>query len=152
MTEQADADLVGIERELNLLSRHFLTTVQHRDVSLDRSGYLLLGRLELEQPMSLRALAEAFRLDLSTINRQVAALRRRGLVERITDPGGGAAHLYRPTADGLQLLRRDRAVLQTGIEHVVGGWSAEQRAELHAVLLHLNTSIERLESRPWPRP
>ncbi|MGH3412255.1 MAG: MarR family winged helix-turn-helix transcriptional regulator [Marmoricola sp.] len=151
MTPGPDRDVAGIEHELTLLSRHFVHAAPRTELALDRSGYLLLGRLELEQPMTLRGLAEAFRLDQSTINRQVAALRREGLVERIADPEGGPAHVYRPTTEGLRRLRSDRARMQQGIDLVIGSWPGAERADLHRLLVKLNAGIEGLEGRPWPR-
>lgn len=143
--------LALLEQELTLLARHHLSNAQHSpDLVLDRSGYQLLGRLELE-PMSLGRLAEAFRLDVSTVNRQIAALREKGLVERIPDPGGGVARLVRPTRKGRDLLGADRRARRGHISRVVEGWEDHDVAELHRLLTKLNTSIESLEGRPWPR-
>lgn len=144
--------VVEVERELSLLARHQLHSTQHApNRSLDRSGYALLGRLE-HGPMTLKQLACAFRLDQSTVNRQVNALRRDGLVERISDPDGGVAQLLRPTREGLRRLRRDREVGREQIGQVVAGWDIAD-IESFAELLHrFNSSIEALEGRPWPRP
>ena len=144
--------VVEVERELSLLARHQLHSTQHApNRSLDRSGYALLGRLE-HGPMTLKQLACAFRLDQSTVNRQVNALRRDGLVERISDPDGGVAQLLRPTREGLRRLRRDREVGREQIGQVVAGWDIAD-IEAFAELLHrFNSSIEALEGRPWPRP
>src|ERR1700760_3477817 len=100
MATRTDVSLALLEQELTLLARHQLSSGLDPDLHLDRSGYQLLGRLELG-PLSLSGLAEAFRLDVSTVSRQVAALRRKGLVERIPDPDGGMAKLLRPTRLGL---------------------------------------------------
>lgn len=147
-----DRDTVAdVEIELSLLARHQLHSTQHApDRALDRSGYALLGRLE-HGAMSLRQLAEAFRLDQSTVNRQINALRRDHLVERVSDPDGGVAHLLRPTRRGLALLHRDRVVARRQLGQVLDGWDAGDIARLHELLERLNTSIERLEGRPWPR-
>lgn len=146
-----DPHVAALEIELTLLARHHLHSSQHSDERcLDRSGYHLLGRLELE-PMTLKQLAEAFRLDVSTVNRQVNALLRAGLVERIHDPDGGVAKVLRPTPTGLDLLHRDRALVQEQVARVVEGWTRKDRAELHRLLEKLNSSIEALEGRPWPR-
>jgi DNA-binding MarR family transcriptional regulator len=139
-----------VEVELSLLARHHLHSSQ-TGRELDRSGYQLLGRLELGA-MSLRQLAEAFRLDQSTVNRQVNALLRAGLVQRVADPDGGLARMLRPTRRGLALLRRDRAVAREQVGRVLEGWPAAETRELHRLLERLNTSIERLEGRAWPRP
>jgi DNA-binding MarR family transcriptional regulator len=147
----ADPHVAALEVELTLLARHHLHSSQHSDQrSLDRSGYQLLGRLELE-PMTLKQLAEAFRLDVSTVNRQVNALLRAGLVDRVPDPDGGVAKVLRPTPEGLDLLHRDRALVQEQVARVVEGWTKKDRIELHRLLEKLNTSIEALEGRPWPR-
>ena len=143
--------IAALEVELSLLARHHLHSSQHSpDRLLDRSGYHLLSRLELG-PLNLKQLAEAFRLDPSTVNRQVNALLRTGLVERVPDPSGAVARVLRPTAEGLDLLRRDRAILQTQVAQVLDGWDDSEVDTLHRMLEKLNTSIEALEGRPWPR-
>lgn len=141
-----------VERELSLLARHQLHSTQHApNRLLDRSGYALLGRLE-HGPMSLKQLACAFRLDQSTVNRQINALRRDGLVERISDPEGGVAQLLRPTHEGLRRLRRDREIGREQVGQVLEGWEPADVEALATLLHRFNTSIEALEGRPWPRP
>lgn len=141
-----------LEQELTLLARHQLSSAAHTpDLVLDRSGYQLLSRLELE-PLTLKQLAEAFRLDVSTVNRQVAALRRKGLAERIDAPDGGVARLLRPTQKGLALLQQDRAMRHSQVSRVLENWDAEEVAALRELLAKFNTSIEDLEGRRWPRP
>jgi DNA-binding MarR family transcriptional regulator len=150
-TSPVNAAVAGVEVELSLLARHHLNTSRHTvGRELDRSAYQLLGRLE-HGPLSLRQLAEAFRLDQSTVNRQVNALLRGDLVERVPDPDGGLARLLRPTRHGLAMLRRDRRVACEQVGQVLAGWSARDVAELRRLLEKLNTSIEALEGRPWPR-
>jgi DNA-binding MarR family transcriptional regulator len=146
-----DPRIAALEVELSLLARHFLHSSQHSpERLLDRSGYQLLSRLELG-PLTLKQLAEAFRLDASTVNRQVNALLRAGLVERIPDPAGAVAKVLRPTDKGLDLLHRDRSVAQEQIAQVLAGWKRQDRDDLRRLLEKLNTSIEALEGRPWPR-
>lgn len=141
-----------LEQELTLLARHQLSTGQNSSaLGLDRSGYQLLSRLELGA-LTLKQLAEAFRLDISTVNRQIAALRRKGLVERIGDPAGGIARLLRPTETGLAQLRKDRTVRHGHVSQVLESWSPDQVEDLHRLLAQFNTSIEDLEGQAWPRP
>jgi DNA-binding MarR family transcriptional regulator len=141
-----------LEQELTLLSRHQLSSAQHTpELGLDRSGYQLLSRLELGA-LSLKQLAAAFRLDVSTVNRQVAALRRNDLVERIVDPDGGIARLLRPTKRGLALLQTDRAVRLSQVSNVLTSWDPDEVETLHRMLAKFNTSIEDLEGQAWPRP
>jgi DNA-binding MarR family transcriptional regulator len=142
--------VAAVEYEMTLLSRY-----RQRELSgmaLDRSAYLLLGRLELEHPLSLKELAVAFSLDISTINRQVTALVREGLVEYVLDPDGGAARKVQSTPAGLAGLYDDRRHSRDGVERVVAGWSAADLTHLRDLLTRFNTAIEDLQGIHWPRP
>ncbi|WTX00623.1 MarR family transcriptional regulator [Streptomycetaceae bacterium NBC_01309] len=145
--------LARIERECMLLARH--QVMVNRNVEgqpLERSAYLLISRLEAEGPMSIGQLADAFMLDTSTVNRQVAALLRGGLAERIVDPDGGLARKLRATEEGRRRLAADRERYCRGIERVLGGWTEEGRRELLDVLTRFNQSIEDAQGNAWPRP
>ena len=146
----ARGTLTLLEQELTLLARHQISGQQSPDLILDRSGYQILSRLELG-PLTLGGLAEAFKLDVSTVNRQVAALRSKDLVERIPDPAGGTAKLLRPTRRGRTALRKDREVRYGHVSRVVDGWEPGDVDRLHILLARFNASIEALEGRPWPR-
>lgn len=143
--------LANIDRELTLLSRHFMKARAH-GAELDKSAYLLLGRLEAGEPLTLKELAELFRLDISTVNRQMAALHKHGLVERIADPEGGLARRFAPTQLGLEKLVHDRRISEAGVGQVVEDWSEAEQAQLHGLLIKFNQSVERMEGQPWPRP
>ncbi|MDV7245743.1 MULTISPECIES: MarR family winged helix-turn-helix transcriptional regulator [Rhodococcus] len=145
-----EAVTADIENELTLLSRHYVHS-QRAGLQIDRSAYLLLSRLELEHPVTLKELSEAFRLDISTINRQIGALLRRGLVERVPDPDGGLARKVQATDLGLEHLRSDRQLSRSGVERVIGGWSDGDREELRRLLSKFNAEVENLEGRSWPR-
>ena len=143
----------GLEYELTLISRHYLAAVQHRpDQVLDRSAYLILSRLELESPLSLKETAAAFRLDVSTINRQVGAMLDAGYVERIADPDGGVARKIRATEAGLAALRGDREQSRHSVARVVAEWDEKDVEAIHALIAKFNRSIEDLEGNRWPRP
>lgn len=119
---------------------------------LDRSAYVVLSRIQMDGPMSIGQLSEAFGLDASTLNRQTAAMMRAGLVERIPDPDGGMARKFRISAEGEQQLDADRADYTQGLEKVLSDWSPEEVAAFAGFLQRFNADIERLERRPWPRP
>ncbi|MGW0249014.1 hypothetical protein ACWDYH_20510 [Nocardia goodfellowii] len=79
----------SVEYETVLLSRYSLIPRLGRDGGrLDRSAVLLLRRLRIEGPQSLGQLSDAMGLDVSTINRQTAAIVRAGLAARVLDPEG----------------------------------------------------------------
>lgn len=144
--------LANVEYELTLLSRYHALTWQRGGQTLDRSAYLILARLELDHLMSLKELSEAFLLDISTVNRQVGALERKGLVERVADPGGGVARKVRPTEEGVARMRADRDLNRAGVGRVLERWSADEIGLLQSLLVRFNRDVEELEGRSWPRP
>ncbi|AQA14046.1 MarR family winged helix-turn-helix transcriptional regulator [Streptomyces malaysiensis] len=118
---------------------------------LDRSGYLLLSRLDAEGAMSIGQLADALQLDVSTVNRQTGALLRAGLVERIPDPDGGLARKLRVTSQGADRMAAERTCRQTGLSRLLESWTLEDVIRLEDVLTRFNREVERQEGRAWPR-
>ncbi|MEU2042915.1 MarR family winged helix-turn-helix transcriptional regulator [Nocardia niwae] len=147
------AALQRLTFELSLLSRHFPAALLRRPgFRLDRSAYLILTRLELDYPLSLRELSEAFQLDISTINRQVGAMLKQGLVDRVPDPDGGIARKVRASAKGLESLAADRMQSRQGIGAVVADWTEADVDLLGKLIERFNQSVEDKEQNPWPRP
>ncbi|MFE7799814.1 MarR family winged helix-turn-helix transcriptional regulator [Nocardia sp. NPDC057440] len=150
---EESAALSRLVFELTLLSRHFPASLLRRPgFQLDRSAYLLLSRLEVDSPLSLRELSEAFQLDISTINRQVGAMLKQDLVERVPDPDGGIARKVRASRKGLELVAADRAQSHEGIGAVVADWADADVEQLSTLIARFNESIEHIEENPWPRP
>lgn len=143
-----------IEYETMLLGRHVhMNARATRTVgNLERSAYILLSRLGVQGAMSLGELSDAFDLDVSTLNRQTAALLREGLVERIPDPAGGMARKFLITEEGERRLGLARAELIEGLDRVLADWSAQDMTEFVSFLKRFNSDIERLNGRVWPRP
>ncbi|MFI8007522.1 MarR family winged helix-turn-helix transcriptional regulator [Streptomyces sp. NPDC086010] len=144
-----------IEFETMLLGRHLQPSAprsRRGGGRLDRSAYTLLSRIRMEGPMSIGQLSEAFGLDASTLNRQTAAMLRGGLVERIPDPDGGIARKFRITDEGERNLEAERTENIRGLDRVMAEWTPDEVAGFAAYLKRLNSDIENLDGRPWPRP
>jgi DNA-binding MarR family transcriptional regulator len=149
-----DKPLDLIEFETMLLGKymHLLTPrARGEHGRLDRSAYLLLSRIQVEGPMSIGQLRDAFGLDASTLNRQTAAMARAGVVERIPDPEGGIARKFAITPEGARRLDADRTANISGLELVMTDWTPDEVADFATMLSRLNRDIERLDGRPWPR-
>lgn len=139
----------------------FLVFARHRDLSqvsarpegsqLERGAYILLSRVEAEGPMSIGQLSDAFALDVSTLNRQTAALKGAGLLERIPDPDGGIARKFRLTEEGRRRLDAEREAHVRALNLVMSDWPEEDIASFAGFLRRFNTGIEHLDGRPWPR-
>lgn len=141
--------LAAISRELTLVSRHQLATAAQG--VLERSAYLMLNRIDATGPMTARELADALQLEISTVTRQVAAMLREDVVERIEDPAGGQARRLRITGTGSARLAADRERYRAGLGQVVSDWPDEECVELYRLLRALNERIEDLQGTPWPR-
>ncbi|MVO86259.1 winged helix DNA-binding protein [Streptomyces sp. p1417] len=151
-SSEQERRLGDLERELTLLSRHFIASRGPRiGQSLDRSAYVLLTRLETGEPLTLKELAHTFQADVSTIHRQVNAMLRHGLVERVGDPAGGVARRFRPTPLGLERLEADRAISRAGAARLIAaaGWSGERTQQFLTLLVEFNHGIEELEGLAW---
>ncbi|WP_328387971.1 MarR family winged helix-turn-helix transcriptional regulator [Nocardia sp. NBC_00416] len=144
--------LARLVLELTLLSRQYPAARRNSPFQLDRSAYLILTRLQLGEPLSLRELAEAFGLDVSTINRQVAAMLDQDLVERVPDPDGGVARKIRPSEKGLRIFRADLDLQQRGVGAALADWPDDDVDQLVRLMERFNEGIEGIARHPWPRP
>ncbi|WP_231123431.1 MarR family winged helix-turn-helix transcriptional regulator [Nocardioides sambongensis] len=145
--------LAGIELESMILGRH-VTPSAHSEgfgLNLERSAYTLLTRIDIQGPMSIGELSEAFGLDASTLNRQTARMVRQGLLRRIPDPEGGVARKFEMTEDGAAQMRSDRRRRREGLDRVLEEWSDDDVATLAELLGRFNGAIESRDGRPWPR-
>src|SRR5262245_34784083 len=141
--------LEAISRELTLVSRHQLATAAQG--VLERSAYLMLNRIDVTGPMTARELADALQLEISTVTRQIGAMLREDVVERIPDPSGGPARRLRITETGAMRLAADRERYRTGLGKVVSDWPDTECVELYRLLRALNERIADLQGTPWPR-
>lgn len=141
-------EMMMMLRHLNHLHRQ----VQWEQPPLDRSAYLLLNRLDLSGPMTIRELREALGLDDSTLNRQTAAIVRDGHAERIPDPEGGVARKFRVTAAGHNRLIAERARYEEALERVTAEWGDDDSRAFALLARRFNESFEGLENRRWERP
>ncbi|WP_345620260.1 MarR family winged helix-turn-helix transcriptional regulator [Streptomyces ziwulingensis] len=119
---------------------------------LDRSAYILLSRIRMQGPMSIGQLGDAFGLDASTLNRQTAAAKRAGLVERIPDPDGGMARKFRITAEGERRLDEERTGIVASLDRIMADWPERDITAFADYLQRFNAGIEQIHGMPWPRP
>ncbi|WKE68697.1 MarR family winged helix-turn-helix transcriptional regulator [Streptomyces sp. WP-1] len=142
-----------VEFEHMVLGRHQLssTTRRHQEGRMERSAYIMLSRIEVQGPMTIGQLSDAFQLDVSTVNRQTAHAMRAGLLERIPDPEGGMARKFRLTGEGERKLCEERALHVQDLDRVFEDWSADDVQNFARYLQRFNTSVERITGQPWPR-
>ena len=110
-------------------------------LDLDRSAYLLLGRIVAAGPTRLSALADSLSLDLSTISRQVHALEAAGLAGRTTETTDRRASLIAATERGLEIYHRNRAVQEAALRELLSDWTDAERNEFARLLTRFNDKI-----------
>jgi DNA-binding MarR family transcriptional regulator len=132
-----------IEREfLVLLRRAHKGTIQVAGVEpIERAAYAILGRLFDDGPMRLTAIATLLEVDVSTVSRQVQALVRGQLVDRVADPGDRRAALLELTARGREELLKARAERRRLVRTVVSNWTAKEREVFAALLERFNAGL-----------
>lgn len=150
MTENS-SPLREMQYELMLFFRYHLRPHYKARPALERSAYVLLNRLERSEPMTLKELSQALRLDSSTIHRQVGALIRHEHVAYVVGVAGEVARRIAPTEAGLQALLETRMSYEQGLRDVVGDWPEEKQRAFMGMLRDFNENVERIEGAPWPR-
>ena len=142
-----DASNVQIEQQLTVLLRRVQRihlSTGSTEVNLERSAYGIMCKLADEGPQRLGALASAFRLDPSTITRQVQALEEIGLASRNTDPSDRRASILDLTDDGRTILDRTREHRRNRLQAALAEWSEEDRADFGRLLGRFNASVDSL--------
>jgi DNA-binding MarR family transcriptional regulator len=110
--------------------------------TVDPSQAALLHTLHCHGAMRLGDIADAVRLDASTVSRHIQQLGDRGLIERESDPEDGRARIIALTDAGRTSLRHTfdqrRAVIASALDE----WSEDDRERFRHDLDRLTTSLE----------
>jgi DNA-binding MarR family transcriptional regulator len=119
--------LETIELEMAILIRRLTSiTTNNKASNLDRSAYLLLHQIASHGSAGVKALADEFHLDISTVSRQAAALEQKGYVYRIPDPLDGRAYSHQITDLGTKELNEYKRVRMDRIAELLKSWSDEE--------------------------
>ncbi|GAA4912448.1 DNA-binding MarR family transcriptional regulator [Nonomuraea thailandensis] len=100
-------------------------------IRLDRPDVqILVDLLDAGEPRRIGKIAESLQVESPHVTRHVAALERRGLVERVRDPDDGRAWRIALTEDGGHAALACRRAASQWFEAVLSGWPEPERAEL----------------------
>lgn len=141
MADQTDdKDLESLNHELITLIRHGSLDKKHG--GLDRSSYTLLHHLSNHDKVGVKALAEEFGLDTSTISRQTSVLESKGYVERVPDPQDGRSSYFQLTDLGLQKFAEARDIRLQRYEQIFADWSPGDCHTFSGLLARLNRKLQ----------
>lgn len=154
----ADADAsascrvsAGLERSLTQVARAILRlgvpqSERADGVAIDRAGYWLLVRVSEQAPVRLSDLADAVRLDLSTVSRQTRALVAAGLLVKVEDPHDGRAVLVSLSDRGRSVLDEVSDTRRELLAEVIADWTDEERNTLATGLIRLGSGLDRVHA------
>lgn len=137
----AEEYLPALEEEMRELGRR--TRLRTRELAravhprLDPTAYPLVVLLSKEGAMRMSALAGALSLDKSTVSRQVDAIVRIGLAERVPDPSDARARLVVLTEEGRAKVAEQLDDQARRWREALGGWNPDDVAELTRLLHRL---------------
>ncbi len=124
------------------------------DLALTPAQYGVMCVIQDQPGIDQSTLARALAFDKVTVLRVLKGLEERGLCERALSKGDRRQRSVRLTASGQALLRQASEPVQQAYETLMSPFSAEQRAQLLALLQQLNTALEpqaRASFVPMPR-
>ncbi|MCY9667300.1 MarR family transcriptional regulator [Paenibacillus alginolyticus] len=131
-----------IELELAILMRRLMAATTNMKVgNLDRAAYLLLHQISTHGSAGVKALAEEFHLDISTISRQSAALEQKGYVYRILDPQDGRAYSLQITERGAKELALNKQARFERVAELLHDWSLEDQQMFGKLLSKFNRTF-----------
>jgi DNA-binding MarR family transcriptional regulator len=96
-----------------------------------------LNVLEADGEITQHALCKSVGMDPSSMVSTIDELETKGLVERRQHPSDRRAHALHVTAQGLETLARGRKLARAAQEDLLAPLDAEERAQLHQLLLRL---------------
>ncbi len=108
----------------------------------------LLNVLSAEEAVTQQQLGRAVGMDPSSMVAVIDELEVRAMVERRRHPADRRAHALYLTDTGRETLARGRALAREAQEELLAPLSAEERRQLHGLLLRLATAAGQVEGQP----
>jgi DNA-binding MarR family transcriptional regulator len=134
--------LEDLELELAILYRRVTSITSHNKLgTLDRSAYLLLHQIYSHGSSGVKALADEFKLDISTVSRQAASLEQKGYINRIPHPKDGRSYSLQITELGVKEYTDTKQARLIRVTEVLENWSAEECEEFSQLLKKFNRSV-----------
>lgn len=118
-----------LDLAMSLLARRGTVTRFHRwlmrasGVEIDRAGYLVLRRIQLDGATRITDLADVMGVEPSTVSRHVHTLEGRGWLRREAHPCDGRVSMVDITADGTELVEQMEVERHRILDRTLSHWS-----------------------------
>ncbi|MCF4136674.1 MarR family winged helix-turn-helix transcriptional regulator [Streptomyces sp. Tue 6430] len=132
-----------IQREMTVFARRARASAGRLHPELSLVSYTLLGHLEDSGGRRATDLAAHYALDKSTVSRQVSALERAGLIERLRDPADHRVHVLHLTDAGRAILAQVTESRRAAFRERLAGWPQDDLERFAEYLVRYNA---------WGRP
>lgn len=144
MDQQA---LENIEIEMAVLLRYLASIATYKKIgNLDRAAYLLLQKIISDGATGVKAMADEFHLDISTVSRQVRGLEEKGYISRIHDTSDRRAYFLEATDLGRKEYDDYKKQMLIKMSELLKNWSDEECKIFGLLLKKFNHSLsDRLE-------
>ncbi|SEJ47809.1 MULTISPECIES: MarR family winged helix-turn-helix transcriptional regulator [unclassified Variovorax] len=104
----------------------------------------VLVSLKKRKALSQAELARIAQVEQPSMAQLLARMERDGLVERVADPDDGRSRLISLTPLAAKRLPRAKALMDAHAQDALAGFSADEVAQLAALLERLNANVERM--------
>jgi len=111
-----------VQRELTVFARRIRASSAQLHPDLSFVAHSVLSQLDATGGCRAVDLVRLYRLDKSTVSRQVTDLEDRGMVSREPDPAGGRGQLLRVTPSGARLLDEAAARQRVQLDRRLAAW------------------------------
>jgi DNA-binding MarR family transcriptional regulator len=142
----------ALEREIRFIARRATSNearlAQTIHPELEASAYPLLAHIAGHPGTRGSDLAAHFGVGRATVSRQLARMRRLGLVECEVDPHDTRGQFISLTPDGTARLGAARSRRIAALERILADWAREDVSALAALLRRFLDDTMRTQSRP----
>jgi DNA-binding MarR family transcriptional regulator len=135
----ADTADEAVLRLMMALGRRFRQRQEGDLVDPAQGG--LLYTLKCRGAMRLGDIAEAMRLDASTVSRHVQQLSDKGFLQREPDPEDARARIIDISPEGRAALKSSFDQRRAFVAEALGDWSDRDRDQLRTLLSRLTTAL-----------
>lgn len=137
-----------IELEMAIFVRRLTSLSSDKKFgNIDRSAYLLLHQISAHGCAGVKALADVFQLDISTVSRQTASLEQKEYVYRIPDPQDRRAYSLQITELGKHELDEYKKARSVRFKEVLKEWSDDECQTFAQLLRKFNLTINQSRAK-----